>query len=290
MAGPEKDCEIHEVGAWRFDPARNALLRNGEARSLEFRAARLLELLCRRRGEVVSQEEIVAAVWQGRRLSDNTVAVVISNLRKELGDDARAPRFIETVSKRGYRLLAEDGPATAAEASERGGFLSGRAARISALALAALGIVIAGLFALRASPVGEARTIITINTIENASGDERLQALAATAGEFSADHLSKAGDSVLIRDFNDGASWKTNKALERLFGRKTVIYHLSGKVVTDAGAPYVVLNAVDGRDWSIIWTSTVPVEDDGVGPGLQSTLNSFLAEIGRLKKKTAKTA
>jgi len=102
--------------------------------------------------------------------------------------------------------------------------------------------------------------------------------------------LSRAGDSVLIRDFNDGASWKTNKALERWFGRETIIYHLSGKVVTDAGAPFVVLTVVDGSDWSIIWTTSVPVDENGVAPGLQRTLNSFLAEIGRLKSKKVKTA
>jgi hypothetical protein len=64
-----------------------------EARSgnLEDRAARTLELLCRRRGEVVSKAELIDAVWGGRSISANSVAVVIGDLRKAIEEDAHAP-------------------------------------------------------------------------------------------------------------------------------------------------------------------------------------------------------
>ena len=95
------------IGAWMFLPDSNEL-RSGESRRrIEDRAAHTLALLCRRRGQIVSQDEILAEVWNGRAISANSVPVLIKDIRKALGDDAREPRHIETVAKRGYRLLAE---------------------------------------------------------------------------------------------------------------------------------------------------------------------------------------
>lgn len=96
----------YAIGEWTFSPAANELRSGEERRRLEHRAARTLELLCRRGGGIVSQEEILREVWNGRAISPNSVPVVIKDLRQALGDDAREPRHIETVAKRGYRLLS----------------------------------------------------------------------------------------------------------------------------------------------------------------------------------------
>lgn len=286
----KQDLEAFSIGEWTFDPRSDEISRAGEKRALEFRAARLLNLLCRQRGDVVSREEIVSEIWQGRSLSDHTVAVVISDLRKALGDDARSPRFIETVAKRGYRLLAEEAPQAAPSTPEPRIAFSRRAIAIGAAALAGAALA-GGALMLGASSASAPRTIITINLIENATGEARYDALAATVGEFAADHLSaEAGGSMLIRDFNDGKSWKTNKTLERWFGKRTIIYHLTGKIVLDAEAPFVVFAAADGRDWSIAWTASVAVNPDSVAPAVRSSLNGFLNSIGRIETSPAKTS
>jgi DNA-binding winged helix-turn-helix (wHTH) protein len=275
----------YEIGGWTFDPASNRLKRADETRALEFRAARLLEELCKRRGEVVAREVLIRAVWQGRELSAHTIAVVISNLRKALDDDAKSPRLIETVAKRGYRLIEAEKAAAPVSAMTGNAqeTVSRRALGVAGLALAGAALIGAGFFAIRESQSSAPVTIITINTIVDASGDNQFAAMAAAAGEFSADYLSKAGDSVLISDFNDGKSWKTNKTLERWFGRDTIVYHLSGKVVVDAGAPFIALSVADGRDWTIVWTAALRVDDSGVAPGLRGALTEFLIQIGRLK-------
>lgn len=285
----EQELPVFTIGEWIFDPRADEIERPGEKRALEYRAARLLNLLCRRRGLVVSREDIVNEIWQGRTLSDHTVAVVISDLRKALGDDAKSPRFIETVAKRGYRLLAEEiampAPAAAAPASRP--VFSRRAIAVACLAGAAL---IGGAVMLSRSQAGATRTIITINKIENVTGEPQYDALAETVGEFAADHLSaRGGGSLLIRDFNDGKSWKTNKTLERWFGKRTVIYHLTGKIVLNAEAPYVVFAVADGRDWSIAWTASVAVDPKGVAPSVRSSLNNFLNSIGRDEPPPPKT-
>src|SRR3954464_1637110 len=100
----ERGLGRHRIGAWEFSPATGELRRRTDLRRLEPRAAKALEMLCEAGGEVVSQEQLIDGVWQGRSLSENSVAVVIGQLRRALDDDAREPRLIETIPKRGYRL------------------------------------------------------------------------------------------------------------------------------------------------------------------------------------------
>src|SRR5215207_8904327 len=100
----ERKVSRQRVGGWEFLAATGELRRRTEVRRLEPRAAKALELLLDAGGEVVSQEELIAKVWGGRSLSDNSVSVVIGQLRKALDDDAREPKLIETIPKRGYRL------------------------------------------------------------------------------------------------------------------------------------------------------------------------------------------
>ncbi len=67
----------------------------------------LLVFLCSRAGQVVPKQEVLDAVWGGRFVSDETVKGSFYQLRKLLGDNPREPRFIETLPKRGYRVLVE---------------------------------------------------------------------------------------------------------------------------------------------------------------------------------------
>src|SRR4051812_32448204 len=100
----ERGIGRHRIGGWEFLPATGELRRRADVRRLEPRAAKALEMLCEAGGDVVSQEQLIDGVWQGRALSENSIAVVIGQLRRALDDDARDPRLIETIPKRGYRL------------------------------------------------------------------------------------------------------------------------------------------------------------------------------------------
>src|SRR5262249_42542291 len=55
---------------------------------------------------VVSKDEIIDAVWEGRAIAEATLTRSIADLRRALGDDQRCPVYIETIAKRGYRLVA----------------------------------------------------------------------------------------------------------------------------------------------------------------------------------------
>ena len=66
----------------------------------------MLGYLLERPGQFVTKGELLAAIWPGTSVSDGAVKACIRELRKVLGDDARTPKYIETVHRRGYRFIA----------------------------------------------------------------------------------------------------------------------------------------------------------------------------------------
>ena len=67
----------------------------------------LLAYFCQHQNQIISKKQLLDDVWHGRFVSDNTVSKLITKLRKVLQDDARNPKFIVTVPKRGYRFVAD---------------------------------------------------------------------------------------------------------------------------------------------------------------------------------------
>src|SRR5512139_2638736 len=91
----------------RLDLQRGTLLRGERPIPLRPKTWAVLVYLAGRPGVLVSKDELLAAVWPDVAITDETVGKSISELRVALGDDHRAPRFIETVHRRGYRFLAD---------------------------------------------------------------------------------------------------------------------------------------------------------------------------------------
>lgn len=94
------------IGDWKLDPASQRLVRDEQHRALNPKEIAVLDRLARRAPALVTTEELLAGHWPGVVVSDHAVHVVIGRLRKKLGDDARSPKYIETLPKRGYRLIA----------------------------------------------------------------------------------------------------------------------------------------------------------------------------------------
>lgn len=94
------------IGEWEVEPRRNLISRAGSSVRLEPKVVELLVALARRPGEVVGREELLQSVWPGVVVGDDTLTQAINKLRKSLGDDVHTPKYIETISKRGYRLIA----------------------------------------------------------------------------------------------------------------------------------------------------------------------------------------
>ena len=87
------------------DENRMELRRGGSAIEVEPKALRVLFYLIHNRDRVVTKEEMIREVWAGSSVTDNALTRSVAQLRKALNDDARQPRYIETVPTVGYRFL-----------------------------------------------------------------------------------------------------------------------------------------------------------------------------------------
>ena len=112
---PEGTRSNHEVtktspfvrfGNFRLERGAQRLLRDGEEVRLDPKTWDLLTCLVDRAGRVVDKETIFAEVWRDVVVSDAALSQTMMRLRAALGDDARRPRYVATVPRRGFRFIA----------------------------------------------------------------------------------------------------------------------------------------------------------------------------------------
>src|SRR5262245_59883529 len=103
---------------FRLDPGNARLWRESQVIKLRPKSFAVLRYLLERPGQLVTKEELLNAVWPNTYVSDALVKDSILEIRKALGDDPRAPQFVETVHRRGYRWLASLRSASPVPSSE----------------------------------------------------------------------------------------------------------------------------------------------------------------------------
>lgn len=94
------------IDGWFVQPSLNLLTRGNVQVRLRAQLMDLLVCLADRPGQVFRKEELVAEVWDSQWVASSALSRCMSELRAALGDDARQSRVIETITKRGYRLIA----------------------------------------------------------------------------------------------------------------------------------------------------------------------------------------
>ncbi len=93
------------LGEWLVQPSLNRLSRNGTTTHLRPQLVDVLVCLARSAGRPVSRHELLDRVWPNQFVADTALARCIAELRQALGDSATSPTLIETIPKRGYRLI-----------------------------------------------------------------------------------------------------------------------------------------------------------------------------------------
>lgn len=98
--------EDMQIGAYRLDVFANRLAGPDGDIDLSPVGARFLEILARRPGEVVDRQAIIDEIWRGDFLTgDPALHRVVSEIRRAVGENPREPVLIQTVHRRGYRLV-----------------------------------------------------------------------------------------------------------------------------------------------------------------------------------------
>jgi adenylate cyclase len=94
------------INEWRVSPAEGVLARGSETVRLEPKAMQVLVYLASKPGKVISRDELERNVWRNELIGYGAVTNTVIKLRKAFQDDTRKPRFITTIPKKGYQLVA----------------------------------------------------------------------------------------------------------------------------------------------------------------------------------------
>jgi DNA-binding winged helix-turn-helix (wHTH) protein/TolB-like protein/cytochrome c-type biogenesis protein CcmH/NrfG len=103
----QQDKRIYQFDSFQLDAEKRRLFRGREALGLAAKAIDILVVLVENRDRVVEKEELMQKVWADSFVEEANVTVHMSALRKALGDSKNVPRYIMTISGRGYRFLAD---------------------------------------------------------------------------------------------------------------------------------------------------------------------------------------
>lgn len=174
-----------QMEAWRIYPDRNTLENDDGPVLLEPRQMQVLVCLAKGAGAVVTRDQLLDAVWHEVIVNEAALTRTISELRKILGDNSKEPRFIQTIRKTGYRLIAPVEPlsplpeARPLSPKSRSASTQSRPRRSwlwVAGAIASLGVVFA--FSLWPSTAPSETTLLRAQPFTTYPGQERFPALS----------------------------------------------------------------------------------------------------------------
>ena len=100
----------YRLNDWIIRTQRSCIERGEESRRVKPKAMQVLECLLRAKGSVVSRTQLFDTVWPGQAVSDDALTNCIVELRKAFGDSAKHPHVIETIPKKGFRIVSHVSP------------------------------------------------------------------------------------------------------------------------------------------------------------------------------------
>jgi DNA-binding winged helix-turn-helix (wHTH) protein/TolB-like protein len=182
---------IYRFGTFDFESETGELRRNGRAIALEPQPAKALSLLLANPGDVVTRDELKAALWGSETHVDfdRGIAYSISQVRTALNDNAENPRFIQTLPRQGFRFIAPvstpDVPATTPEARTFNKWVT--IPLILAFAAVAVGLVVETF----RSPSIQDRVVIAVSVFDNETENAEYDRAIAGLSDLVVERLAK---------------------------------------------------------------------------------------------------
>ncbi len=243
-----------QVGDWRVDPQLGQMTRGPETVRLEARTLRLLVYLANRAGETVGIEELLDQVWSGVVVTQDSVYQAVTTLRRLLGDDAKQPKYIVTVPRLGYRLIAPVRAAAVEPALELPP-PSVRSWRLAWWCVAAVLLVAVSVLLWRASAMPDAKSVAVLPFLDLTS--------QAMDEEYFADGLTEA----LIDRLSREAGFKVPAAAASYYYKDKslppaqiaqelrVAYLLEGSLRESGETLRITARLTRASDSYVIWTT-----------------------------------
>jgi adenylate cyclase len=272
--------EAFSIDNWTVEPALNRMSREGETIHFEPKVMAVLVYLAERPGEPVTRQELDDAVWSGMVVSYDALTGAIQKLRKAFNDDPRRPRIIETLSKKGYRLVAPVGrvlePAgDMAAPLQREKTASSRRPGIG-LALVFFGLTallivgaIIWLAPWKTEETGNARDGTTTNSIavlpfDNLSGDPAQEYFADGITDDLTTGLAKHPDLLVIARESAFVYKVPSLSLDEIGNKLQVRHILHGSVRRAGEQVWINTQLIDTENGSVLWAESFESHLDGI--------------------------
>jgi len=273
-------AQTYRFGEFELDLDAQQLRKGGTAVRLERRPFDLLVMLVERRGSLVSRDEIVASLWPKNVIIDfdSGLNTLVRKIRSVLGDSPDTPRYIETVSGRGYRFVAQVEESSASSPTAQAA--TGSRRRSWRIAVLALAVVAVGAIAVwRAGDPEPEQIRIAILPFENLTGDEQLAYLASGIAEDTNTSLAQVDlpNLRVIGVVSSRAAAGSQLPLNRIGEELGANYLVLSSLRLDQSRIRVTSRLVRVADGEQIWSASFDRELTNV-LGLQRELSVAIAE------------
>jgi TolB-like protein len=222
-------------GDFELDLAKVELRRGGAAVAVEPQVFALISFLIEQRARVVTKDDIIAKIWDGRAISDSAVASRIKSARQALGDDGVAQRFIRTIHGVGFRFV---GDATVASPSI---------------------IVGADPAVIDMPAVEHARPSIAVLPFRFVGAAGPQSAIAEALPQDLTTELSRLRWLFVIARASAFRFHSDNMDIDRIRDDLKVRYCLSGSIELSDRTMIVSVELSDTHDRGVVWSDRFPV-------------------------------
>lgn len=243
------------VGEWTVVPELNSLERDGRTVHLEPKFMQVLVTLGEQPGEVVSKEQIFERVWPDTFVSDEVLTRAVSELRKAFEDNPHEPKYIQTIPKGGYRLVA----AVLREPAERKNWLSVNWWKVAAITAIILLAVAASLYSLRVRKLAESKSMITslaVLPLVNLSGDEGQDYFADGMTDELTTRLSNISALRVISRTSAMHYKGTQKTVPEIARELNVDAVLEGSVLRSEGKVRISTQLIHAQTDKHLWAES----------------------------------
>ena len=248
-------------GQFVFDPESGTLTRDGVPGRLQPQPARVLTLLLARAGEIVSRDQLRQQIWGGDTFVDfeRGLNFCIAQIRSALGDAADAPRFVETLPKRGYRFIAPVTTLNGADpvASPPAPTRAPRRMALVAMALLAAALVGVAMFALPSRARVPVR--IAVVPFDNETGDTEYDRIAGGVADATVARLATPERLPRVSVIGNAAVLQRPRAfrdLKAIGQQLEADYVVLAQVKSDGGRARLIAHLIRVSDEVHVWAST----------------------------------
>lgn len=280
------------LGTWLVQPKLNTISSNGTTARLEPKVMEVLVCLASRPGDPIAKETILKEVWPDTFVSEDVLTRSISELRRVLQDDARDAHVIQTIPKRGYRLLADVEPLNGANlkspraAIEVWRFAAHRkrAASIAiGFALVAAMLIAFKVDKFRAQVFGApAIHSLAVLPLKNLSEDPSQKYFAAGMTEELITDLSQISALKVISHTSSDLYEDTHKSLPDIARELHVESIVEGSVVRSGNRVRITAQLIYAPEDKNLWAHSYE-RDVQDALALQGTLANAIAEEIRIR-------